>query len=70
MKLGLTFFRCLNTASGYLVHSPLKATKIILACCVLHNVANAANQPLAVSIDLILIYFLPLLSPLLYNFCV
>ena len=31
--------RCLDSASGYLYHTPQRAAKIIVACCCLHNIA-------------------------------
>lgn len=43
------FSRCLHSSAGYLVHAPLKASKIILACCVLHNIANREGDVIQVS---------------------
>ncbi|KPP79692.1 putative nuclease HARBI1 [Scleropages formosus] len=34
-----TRFRCLDGSKGYLQYSPEKCARIILACCVLHNVS-------------------------------
>ena len=31
--------RCLDSASGYLYHTPQRSARIIVACCCLHNVA-------------------------------
>ena len=32
--------RCLDSASGYLYHTPQRAARIIVTCCCLHNVAR------------------------------
>lgn len=38
------FFRCLLVARA-LHYNPIKAGKIVNACCVLHNIANRAGVP-------------------------
>ena len=34
------FYRILDSSSGYLMHSPSRAAKIIVTCCCLHNIAH------------------------------
>uniref|UniRef100_A0A8C5MN25 DDE Tnp4 domain-containing protein n=1 Tax=Leptobrachium leishanense TaxID=445787 RepID=A0A8C5MN25_9ANUR len=38
-------FLCLDKSGGYLLYSPLKAADIVLACCILHNVALMHRAP-------------------------
>uniref|UniRef100_A0A8C5M1R4 Putative nuclease HARBI1 n=1 Tax=Leptobrachium leishanense TaxID=445787 RepID=A0A8C5M1R4_9ANUR len=38
-------FLCLDKSGGYLLYPPLKAADIILACCILHNVALMHRAP-------------------------
>lgn len=38
-------FLCLDKSGGYLLYPPLKAADIVLACCVLHNVALMHRAP-------------------------
>ena len=38
-------FRCLDRTGGALMYSPPKVCKIIVACCMLHNLALQHNIP-------------------------
>lgn len=38
-------FRFLDKSSGGLKVKPTKACKVIIACCVLHNICMAVNEP-------------------------
>jgi len=38
-------WRCLDKTGGMLLYSPQKACRIVLACSVLHNVANTRGVP-------------------------
>ncbi|KAJ1176915.1 hypothetical protein NDU88_002182 [Pleurodeles waltl] len=38
-------FRCLHITGGYLVYSPKKVCQIIVACCMLHNLALRRQVP-------------------------
>ncbi|KAM4706630.1 putative nuclease HARBI1 [Discoglossus pictus] len=45
-------FRCLDRSGGVLQYSPEKGAQIILACCILHNLAVSRNQDIDILEDL------------------
>lgn len=45
-------FRCLDRSGGVLQYSPEKGAQIILACCILHNLAVSRNQHVDILDDL------------------
>ncbi|XP_004916083.1 putative nuclease HARBI1 isoform X2 [Xenopus tropicalis] len=44
-------FRCLDKSGGSLMYSPTKVAQIVVACAVLHNVANRHGLPVFVAED-------------------
>ncbi|XP_053552887.1 putative nuclease HARBI1 [Bombina bombina] len=42
--------RCLDRSGGALQYSPSKVAKIVIACCVLHNIAQRAGMLQAVQV--------------------
>ncbi|XP_029462118.1 putative nuclease HARBI1 [Rhinatrema bivittatum] len=45
-------FRCLEKSGGALLYAPRKVARIILLCCVFHNVALRHGIPVAIDPDL------------------
>eukprot|EP00079_Xenopus_tropicalis_P029503 XP_012824928.1 PREDICTED: putative nuclease HARBI1 [Xenopus tropicalis] len=45
-------FRCLDKSGGSLMYSPTKVAQIVVACAVLHNLANRHGLPVFVAEDL------------------
>ncbi|XP_030047265.1 uncharacterized protein LOC115461536 [Microcaecilia unicolor] len=45
-------FKCLDKAAGSLQYCPLKVAEIVLACCILHNVAVRYQVPTDINSDL------------------
>ncbi|XP_056379214.1 putative nuclease HARBI1 [Hyla sarda] len=45
-------FRCLDVTGWAMLYNPVLVCKIILACCVLHNIATANAIPVEIAEDL------------------
>ncbi|XP_066454588.1 transcription termination factor 4, mitochondrial isoform X1 [Eleutherodactylus coqui] len=45
-------FRCLDNPNGVLLYNPEKVSKIILVCCIIHNIAVVRNIEVDLALDL------------------
>ncbi|XP_069583824.1 transcription termination factor 4, mitochondrial isoform X1 [Ranitomeya imitator] len=45
-------FRCLDNPNGVLLYNPEKVSKIILVCCIIHNIAVLKNIDVDLALDL------------------
>lgn len=45
-------FRCLDNPNGVLLYNPEKVSKIILVCCIIHNIAVVKNIEVDLALDL------------------
>lgn len=55
--------RCMHASAGYLMHSPLKASSIVRACCTLHNIAVEHGLPLLVRFKIYLKFLFIFILP-------